>query len=267
MILITSAAYVEREFQIEFGPLPPAFLPVGNLRLFELQIDALRAAFPDERVVLTVPVSSNINSRDSSLLDSLDIEVIRQQEGIALGRSVQLSVEDKIKGDCNLRILHGDTLITDISKEFNSIGLGTCDDSHSWEIDDQNATNDLVWCGYFSFRYPKEFMECISSSGGDFVGAVRCYDAKFKLTRSVYTNWFDFGHISTYFQSRSKLTTQRSFNSLQMSKGSVVKSGMPLAKIKAEYGWFKNLNDELLVYAPQLTRKKFGSKKLGFIPN
>jgi hypothetical protein len=42
MILITSAAYVNSEFQIEFGKIPPSFLPVGNKRLFEHQINLIR---------------------------------------------------------------------------------------------------------------------------------------------------------------------------------------------------------------------------------
>ena len=45
MILIASAAYVNSEFQIEFGKLPPAFLPVGNRRLFERQIELLPVSY------------------------------------------------------------------------------------------------------------------------------------------------------------------------------------------------------------------------------
>ena len=63
MILISSAAYVEREFQLEFGALPPALLPVGNKRLFEFQIKALKESFNNEKIVLSLPKSYVLNFR------------------------------------------------------------------------------------------------------------------------------------------------------------------------------------------------------------
>ena len=41
LLLISSAAYVEPELEAEFGRLPPAFLPLGNRRLFVHQRMAL----------------------------------------------------------------------------------------------------------------------------------------------------------------------------------------------------------------------------------
>jgi len=37
--IILSGEFVKEELQFELGELPPAFLPIGNKRLFEYQID------------------------------------------------------------------------------------------------------------------------------------------------------------------------------------------------------------------------------------
>lgn len=262
MILIASAAYVEREFQIEFGALPPALLPVGNLRLFELQVGILREFFGSEKIILSLPENTKLNPRDIRILKSLDVTVIYLQEGLSLGASLQLAIKANIKSGDVLRILHGDTLLEHFDAVANCIALSNCEDNHSWEVDNQESSNSLVWCGYFAFNNAKDFLGCLSSEGGDFVSAVRLYDSKIKMKRVEIKSWYDFGHISTYFTSRSKLTTERSFNLLKIMDGSVIKTGLPVSKIKAEYSWFKNLDNELLIYTPKFTKTDYGTDSI-----
>src|SRR5262245_11986501 len=52
-LLIASGAYLPPELASEFGRLPPAFLPVMNRRLIELQVDEFGGRF--DRVFLTLP--------------------------------------------------------------------------------------------------------------------------------------------------------------------------------------------------------------------
>ena len=42
MIVINSGAYVIPELQAEYGKIPPCMLPLGNKRLLEHQIEAIR---------------------------------------------------------------------------------------------------------------------------------------------------------------------------------------------------------------------------------
>lgn len=42
MILITSAKYSFSDFTLEFGKIPPSFLPLGNKRLYEYQIELFK---------------------------------------------------------------------------------------------------------------------------------------------------------------------------------------------------------------------------------
>lgn len=260
MILITSAAYVEREFQIEFGTLPPSFLPIENLRLFELQIKLLKKHFPNEEIVLSIPNDFIINFRDLNILKNHNVRISSNKVGLSLGESILSSLENIFDTHAPIRILHGDTLFDAIDLNDNCISVGEVNDGHDWEIDNNNDSKNLIWSGYFSFNAPNDFLDAIKKSKGDFVSAVRLYDLKNSLDRLCLSEWYDFGHISTYFQSRSKLTTERAFNSLFIKDGSLVKTGSPLNKIKGEYQWFKNIIPELLIYTPMLTYNEFGGK-------
>ena len=59
-LLVTSGAYVGAELAAEFGPLPPAFLPVGNRRLIAHQHAALAHGF--DRIVLTLPTNISVTN-------------------------------------------------------------------------------------------------------------------------------------------------------------------------------------------------------------
>ena len=52
-IIITSGAYAGPDFVSTFGLLPPAFLPVGNQRLYELQAELIDKN--DSRKIISVP--------------------------------------------------------------------------------------------------------------------------------------------------------------------------------------------------------------------
>ncbi|MCG8532109.1 MAG: hypothetical protein MI749_15795, partial [Desulfovibrionales bacterium] len=132
MFLITSAAYLNPEFTSEFGQIPPAFLPVGNKRLYRLQAATLK---DEERVVLTLPEHFPIPDRDLDHLDRLGMEVLKIPEGLSLGQSIVTALEklDYQKGP--LSILHGDTLIYDLpSAPRDVITQSRVVDNYDWAV-------------------------------------------------------------------------------------------------------------------------------------
>ena len=60
MLLILSAQMVGDEIAMEFGQLPPSFLPLGSKRLFELQADFAHG----EACVLTLPEDFSVSAFD-----------------------------------------------------------------------------------------------------------------------------------------------------------------------------------------------------------
>ncbi|MFG1592796.1 hypothetical protein [Halobacteriovorax sp. CON-3] len=250
MIIITSAAYVDTELENEFGKLPPAFLPVGNKKLLELQLKEIRNYFKDEEVLLSLPQSfSNFNSFIDSLKDS-GVILSYLDENLSLKDSVLQILDNVEESPSSLRILHGDTFIN-FSKnsllEVDVIGVSKTYEQYRWEFD----KGEYVWNGFFSYSNCDFLKVCLRSSK-NFVEAVKKYNENISLSRVKCDNWYDFGHINTYFKSRCKFTTQRHFNDLNINNGIVYKSSKNINKIKSETLWFLNIPNELKVYTPQL---------------
>ena len=57
--IITSAAYTGPDFVSTFGLLPPAFLPVGNKRLYEIQASLISGV--KCRKLLSIPADFEIS--------------------------------------------------------------------------------------------------------------------------------------------------------------------------------------------------------------
>jgi len=252
MILITSAAYVNSEFQTEFGRLPPAFLPVGNRRLFEHQIESLRKHFPDEALAISLPDSYQLADKDRRYLERHGVQTIRSDERLDLASAIAKALTQLPHSVAPLRILHGDTLVTDLPRGADVIGIVRTTDDYAWEVEQTDHAAESVWCGYFCFGVPGLFLSLLQEAGQSFTAVVRQYSALQELQRLEVAGWFDFGHVNTYFHSRARLTTERAFNSLLISDGCVRKTGTPQRKILAEAQWFRTLPASLRVFTPQL---------------
>lgn len=248
MILINSAAYVNAEFRNEFGSIPPCFLPIGNKKLLSHQVNALRKQF-SQKIIVSLPSNYALSIDESLLLQELDVEPIFVQEGISLGMALLYILNTIGYENETLRLLHGDTLLGHFPEGIDCVGLGKPQDDYIWQV---NEGSNAVWCGFFTFSSPRSFVRALAISQGDFPKAVTIYEEEKGIAYEKVNSWYDFGHINTYFQSRSIITTQRAFNSLKIENGVVWKSGTPPRKIEAEANWFKQLPAELKRFTPQL---------------
>ncbi|AFU20143.1 phosphotransferase [Actinobacillus suis] len=253
MILINSAAYVNAEFRNEFGAIPPCFLPIGNRKLLTFQVNALRENLGnDQHIVVSLPMNYSLSIDEKELIQNLNIQPVFIPEGISLGMAVLYVLNTVGHNEEVLRLLHGDTLLNNIPLENDCIALVSTQEDYEWEVD-SNTNIPLVWCGYFSFTSSQKFIKALATTQGDFVQSVHMYAKEEPNTIHKEVNeWYDLGHINTYFRSRSSITTQRAFNSLKIGNGVVWKSGTPARKIEAEAHWFANLPAQLKRFTPQL---------------
>ena len=265
MILITSAAYLVDEFISEVGFLPPSFLPIGNKRLYEYQIELLKKF--DEDIYLSYPESYHINEYDMKKLTDASVTVIPVPDGLSLGNSILYCWNKVITKENTLSILHGDTFFLEIDlRKNNSITIH--DNKGFYKRGAINNNNFLsqfisdkqkVISGFFSFSNAKEFITYLSH-GDDFISSLSKYNIQNILDYNESGIWLDFGHINSFFQARSKVTTQRAFNALKVEKRYVLKSSVDNnKKIQAEANWFQNIPQELKLYTPHLLDVKKSS--------
>lgn len=252
MLIINSAAYVTGEFQIEFGKIPPCMLPLGNRKLVEHQVLVARQAFPESRIFVTLPARYELSDLETKLLARLSVNNVFVPEGISLGESVLYAINTVGSHSAVVRLLHGDTVIEDLPNETDVVSVARTNIDYPWEIEKVTSAYEMVWSGFFAFGSASQFVRSLALSRGDFVSAVRDYGDHFRLSFRESNRWFDLGHVNTYFQSRSRITTQRHFNDLTIDGGIVKKRSNDVAKIGAEADWFSQLPRRLRRYCPHL---------------
>ncbi|EAK2454897.1 capsular biosynthesis protein, partial [Campylobacter jejuni] len=86
MILITSAKYSSSDFTLEFGKIPPSFLPLGNKRLYEYQIELFKNF--NQKVFLSLPSDFKLSKFDEKKLKELNVEILFVPNNLSLGESV-----------------------------------------------------------------------------------------------------------------------------------------------------------------------------------
>ncbi len=267
MFLITSGAYVSGDLASEIGQLPPSMLPVGNKRLFTLQLEQLADLKCD--VYLSVPESYTIEPHDEDLLAQSSVTIIPVPNGMTLGESILYCWNSTGKQYNKLQVLHGDTLIRDIDfSELDTVSIAQNQGYYhratvsrgnlvNGSIEDAWAGDDeWVLSGYFSFSKPQLFIQGIVKSSSDFIGGLKHYSKSHQLKGLEGGQWFDFGHINTFFRSRTMITTQRAFNEMQITPRLVIKASHKRLKMQAEANWFNQLPKELTIYTPHVVSDK-----------
>src|SRR5574344_1167295 len=253
MLIINSANYVISELQNEIGKIPPVFLPIGNKKFLSFQINEIRSFLPNEKdIYVSLPLSYNLNEQEKILLNQLEVKPIFIEEGNSLGISLIYILNSIGNYDSQLYLLHGDTLLKEVPYEKNCICISHTFSDYEWKYYKKTQKSNYIWCGFFSISSIKKFLSCLASNHGDFVKSVEKYSEE---TNTKYLNinkWYDIGHVNTYFNTRTIITTERTFNSLSIKDGIVWKSGSLNKKITAEFSWFKNLPVRLKKYTPQL---------------
>jgi len=269
MILIASAAFISPELQVEIGKVPPAFLPLGNRRLYEHQIDVLKRTFPNEAIYLSVNESYQLKNSDELSIAKLGVSLVRVPDGLTLGNSILYVINTIGKYNETLRILHGDTFLSEIPFDEDLIALAEPEDQYVWEIESEQ--DQKVWCGFFAFSNIKSLARSLAVTNGNFVDAIRMYQGSIKVKCVLVYGWLDMGHVNTFFRSRANMTTQRSFNELKISGGVVLKSSLQTRKIEAEANWFETLPNNLKHYIPQFirngTERNVSFYEVEYLPN
>ena len=275
LVLINSGAYAAPELQAEFGKLPPAFLPVGVQRLYELQVRALAAL--EVGVVLTLPESMELPSWDATRLGELGVTVLRSPDGLELGAALLRTLAALGFAGRPLRLLHGDTLVGGLDLALDDVvSVASGSDGYRWghvrehegrlahaAAPDDAEPSGLRLTGYYAFSDSARFAEALALAGGDFFGGLNRYAADGPGLGLVREGaWLDFGHVQTFFRSRRAVTTARAFNQLQIGETAVRKRSAQTHKLKAEARWLEEAPAPLRPYTARLLEA--GEDEAGF---
>lgn len=275
MILIASGAYLQEDLCSEIGFMPPSFLPIGNKRIYEYQVEFLKKnASKDCVLYLSLPQSFKVSNADELKLKDLNVNVIRVPEGLSLGASILYCWNSTARRHEYLTLIHGDTLFMENNFLQDDV-FSIAEDSGSYNRGIVNVSNGLlvsletyrssfkqkVLSGFFNFNKPLYLMKSLVEAPGDFIGALMKYQNEVSVNLQEEDSWLDFGHLNSFFHSRTKMTTQRVFNSLVIKDKKVNKSSVDKPKkVFAEGSWFEQLPLPLRFYSPALLDLVKGGK-------
>lgn len=270
MIIIMSSAYVSDEFQAEIGKIPPTLLPIGNKKLIVHQVEAIRKIQIDDRIILSLPESFVVSKTLNNQLKALNVDVCFIPDRFTLSESVLYVLNTSDIDAPNLdsiSILYGDTYISDLSvmSQYDDvIAIAEAKTSYAWEYINTDTNDNLVWCGFFKFSKFSYLLKSLALNRESFNAAVKTY-AQYEPMDLVQTQyWHDLGHINTYFLARAQITTQRSFNELNIVDGFVHKSGEPQIKIQAEANWFQSVPPAVKKFVPLLIHSGMQENRFGY---
>lgn len=258
MYLITSGEYINQELENEFGEIPPSFLPLQNKRLFKHHLSKIPNG---EIIYLSVPDSYKINKKDQLDIEMGNVSLITIPRRLSLGQSIVHALNSIGKYNDVIRIIHGDTLFEEIDFPIDSFVVSETKDNYNWAYIKSPKKHNIVYAGYFSFSNQNILIKSIIDNDYDFIKGITQYKNQIEV-KEIYTeNWYDFGHVNTYYRSKSNLTTQRIFNDLIINNQVVHKSGYNSQKIIAEANWFNSIPPSLMVFTPQFYKIGFEGGK------
>ncbi|AFN55957.1 ecdysteroid kinase [Zymomonas mobilis] len=270
--LIMSGAYISNELIAEFGPLPPAFLPLGVGRLYDKQISCLKQDTKEViPIYITLPESFEIPCHDLQYLKEKGVTPIFIPDGLELGEAIVLAINSISAYSSSIRILHGDTVLNRLPNGLDVAAAHPEKDDYCWaainhtnnQIDNfelieaatERNLDRSVACGYFAFSSCSELVRSMVRSRYDFIKGLNLYNKRYPMRMEHVEDWYDFGHLQTYYHSRRMVSTSRSFNSLQITDTDVRKYSTDHFKMEAEAHWFANLPPLLLPYSARLLDK------------
>lgn len=252
--LITSGDYICSELAAELGKLPPSFLPVGNKRLYEYQVEFLKKIGCGD-IYISLPLDYIIPQKDLDYFSREKIGIISTDSDISISESISYCLKAIRRYSESLVILHGDTLIQSELPDLNwkdFVVISESSDNYNWGY----LSQDKVYVGLFSVSSQRDFFHSLSKNNSDFISAIKnYYNGKYAILWKVnQEEWSDFGHTNTFFRSRSKISTTRHFNNFQSDGKIVRKTSEKINKILAEARWFKDIPERISLHSPRLLK-------------
>ena len=252
-----------------------AMLPLNGKPVISWIIDNLKEKGVNDIIIVSRKNDIDLNEFLSWAYN--DVKLIHVEENIpnTILNSIFTGLHNfTISENDIVSILLGDTLIYDsFIDTIDFLYYGLKCDSKKWcylEIDSDNNIIDLfdieknetiespVASGFYNFINGNIFFNilrnCINENKGEISDVIKEYKKEFPFKAIECKHWLDLGHIDGILNSKRKLISSRSFNSLCINPilNTITKTSLNNDKLRDELNWYKLLPEELTVLSPRL---------------
>lgn len=251
-LLILSAQYVNEAIRAEIGQIPLSFIPLGNRRLYQLQIEEFKKTFPEARVIVTLPENYKISESDFLYFERLGIELLNLYQVNTFGEEI-LKVSQSLSFDDSddVCIIFGSYLPIDYSFMDNSIGYSWTNIEPSSPVLEFGYEKDLVWAGVIKTNGWGNLVSSVRASKDDFWKGVIHHSISNDLSNVILPKCYFTASAVGYWEARSFYTTERSFNSIEVDGIKLRKESKNKAKLKMEAAWYLNCPIHMRHFLPQ----------------
>jgi hypothetical protein len=267
--LIASGTFLSDGLSAELGRIPPCFLPLGGDHLLYHQHSIIRTLA--DRIFVSLPEGFYLHPIDQRRIEELGIEIVYSDPTLKIGESIANCINSIGLYEHELLILYGDTVISGLDSfpsdgvsvhpsrsEYNWAELGSLFGSSADEY------SDMTLSGLFSFSSVPNLLRSIVRAKGDFLEAIRLYNTATEVQLIHSGDWFDFGHVQTYFHSTGLVTTQRCFNNLQINRREVIKTSENTRKMRSEVAWFNDIPAHISIFTPAFLGEREVNGRFGY---
>lgn len=267
--LIASGTFLSDGLSAELGRIPPCFVPLGNDHLLYHQHSAIRNLV--DRIFVSLPENFDLHPIDRRRIEELGIEILHSDQTLKIGESVANCINSIGLYEHELLILYGDTIISGLdSFPSDGVSVHPSRGEYSWaELgslfgSSADEYSDMTLSGLFSFSSVPNLLRSIVRAKGDFLDAIRLYNEATEVQLIHSGDWFDFGHVQTYFHSTGLVTTQRGFNSLQIGRREVIKASENCRKMRSEAAWFNDIPAHISAFTPAFLGEREVNGRFGY---
>lgn len=210
-----------------------------------------------KRIELDIVSLDNPNSILDSLHAGLKFQSVNKN-------SVQVILGDTLIYD-SFNDMHDTLYVAPVKTSENWCVINTNNQGELIELIDKKVIpgeNHIALCGYYQFSNSHTLLKCVQDSlnqnSKELSTALMLYHKIHPLTLKPADNWFDFGHLESFIQSKKSLLRPRHFNQLTIDPivNTITKLSEKNDKLADELNWYLQLPDKLKTLTPRIIIKE-----------
>ncbi|PUE48083.1 hypothetical protein B9Z47_09625 [Limnohabitans sp. 2KL-1] len=282
-VIVPSYSDLSLDMQVETGQRHPVHILVDGRPLHQRIIESYAAGgdafefifvLPPQAPGLNMPKDMPVRSRD-----------LRMQSSSSIGETVAHALQELQQGD-GIIVHMGDTLLGFAQPpKQDTVFVENRNDLYRWTSISRQPAGDLkilgdrdqhapagerqVCVGVFVFADGALFSSllrqalALQSKGMDpFFIALEQYAAETTMNLVAPHQWYDFGHLDTYQQSRMRQQNLRHFNELHYDpeRNVITKRSRHVDAFRHQVRWYRQIPDELACYLPRVYESNDGAQ-------
>lgn len=265
-----------------------AMVPVNGKPVIAWVLDDLAEKGFDRN--LHIVVRSNydrlIRFLNKYYFNKVELDIIKIENSSSIIESLKYGLKN-CQESAATQVVLGDTLIKDpFNGDLDCIYIAETVESEKWcvvQFDEQDIARQYInkesnngelsyaVSGYYSFSNTKLLKQAVNSvlsnHGKELSDVLQEYGKTCPIKVKKALEWYDFGHIDEFINSKKQLLRSRAFNSIEIDPvlNTLTKRSDNKEKLRDELNWYKTIPENLKIFTPRLLNPGNGDDEVKIV--